>query len=242
MHQLDCRHQAHQVQFCIKLVSGCAEVEAEANALRKRGMQLERRAQQVRAASKGSIASEVSTGHNAEKVSAPQQHASPQRMLPCKQEPVQQMHKAFCIMSQLPDERPQETQQGPEQRLTSEGAVTLNAQEHQAKASITAEAVQHAAASPQAQAAASLQEEQTPMATAESSSAAAAAAAAAAAHEKVQGAAAQQEGTAQSSVLQGMVVWGNFKGWPAWPGLVTTEEEMDVAEVIGKRGQLLQGV
>lgn len=230
MHTLDCRYQAHKVQACIKLVGGCVEAEAEANAMRKRGVQLERHAQKVRAASKGSNASKVSTVHNTEEVTAPQQLALPQ-------EPAPQMHKALSIMSQLPAEQPQETQQRPEQGLVSEDIVSLNAEQQQAKASETAEAVQHTAASPQAQAAAPQQEEQTPLATADSSSSAAAAA-----HEDMQGALAQHEGTAQSSVLQGMVVWGNFKGWPAWPGLVTTEEEMDVAEVIGKRGQLLQGV
>ena len=235
MHTLDCRHQAHQVQYCIRLVDGCAEAEADAHALRKKGVQLERQAQQVRAASKRSNPSKLSTAPNTEEVSAPQQHASPQRVLPSKQDPAQQMHKPFSVMSQLPAEQPQKTQQGLEQRLPSEDAFSLNAQQPQIKASVTAEAVQHAAASPQAQAAAPQQEEQTPLATAQS-------AAGLAAHEEVRGVVAQHEGTALSSVLQGMVVWGNFKGWPAWPGLVTTEEEMDVAEVIGKRGQLLQGV
>ena len=170
--------------------------------------------------------------HNTEEVSAPSQRASPQRVLPCKQEPAQQMHKPLSIMSQLPDEQPQETQQAQEQCLPSEDAVRLDLQQQQAKASVTtAGSVQHPAASAEAQAAAAQQEEQTPLATAE-----------AAAREEVQGVVAQHEVIAQSSVLQGMVVWGNFKGWPAWPGLVTTEEEMDVAEVIGKRGQLLQGV
>ena len=49
------------------------------------------------------------------------------------------------------------------------------------------------------------------------------------------------EAAEAGDVLQGLVVWGSFKGWPAWPGLVTTEEEMDVAEVKGKKGQLLKG-
>lgn len=232
MHKLDREHQAHQVRFCIKLVDSCAEAEAESHALRNRGLQLERRAQQVRAAFKSSKASKVSMTHNTEEVSAPSQRASPQRVLPCKQEPAQQMHKPLSIMSQLPDEQPQETQQAQEQCLPSEDAVRLDLQQQQAKASVTtAGSVQHPAASAEAQAAAAQQEEQTPLATAE-----------AAAREEVQGVVAQHEVIAQSSVLQGMVVWGNFKGWPAWPGLVTTEEEMDVAEVIGKRGQLLQGV
>ena len=235
LHKLDREHQAHQVRFCIKLVDSCAEAEADSHALRNRGLQLERRAQQVRAASKSSKTSKVSTTHNTEEVSAPSQRASPQHVLPCKQEPAQQMHKPLSIMSQLPNERPQETQQGQEQCLPSEDAVSLSLQQQQAKASVTAEAVQHPAASAQAQAAAAQQEEQTPLATAE-------AAAAAAAREEVQGIVAQHEVIAESGVLQGMVVWGNFKGWPAWPGLVTTEEEMEVAEVIGKRGQLLQGV
>lgn len=84
------------------------------------------------------------------------------------------------------------------------------------------------------QAAAPQQEKHSPQATA-------GLAATEAVHVEAQEAAAQHEAAAQGNVLQGMVVWGNFKGWPAWPGLVTTEEEMDVAEVIGKRGQLLQG-
>ena len=216
-------------------MSGCAEAEAEAHALRKRGVQLERHAQLVRAASKRSNPSKLSAAYNRGGVSAPQQRASLQRVLPCTQDPAQQMHNPLSVTSKLPAEQLQEAQQGPEQRLPSEDAVSLSAQQLQTKASGTAEAVQHAAASPQAQAAAPQQEEQTPLATAQP-------AAAVAAHEEVQRVVARHEGTAHSSALQGMVVWGNFKGWPAWPGLVTTEEEMDVAEVIGKRGQLLQGV
>ena len=235
MHTLDLRHPARRVHVCIKL--GCAEAEAEANALRKRGLQLERRAQQVRAATKGSNASMATTAHNTGEGFVPQQRGSTQRMLPCKQEPAQQMHNPLSVMSQLPAEQTQDAQQWPGQRLPSEDAVSLNAQQQQAKASMTAEAVQHAVASPQAQAAAPQQEEQTPLAKAGLSSAAAVAAA----DEEVHGVGAQHEGP-QSGVLQGMVVWGNFKGWPAWPGLVTTEEEMDVAEVIGKRGQMLQGM
>lgn len=39
----------------------------------------------------------------------------------------------------------------------------------------------------------------------------------------------------------GLVVWGSVKGWPSWPGIVLTEEEMDVAGVQGKQGQILKG-
>ena len=238
--------------YIIKLCGGCAEAEAEANALRKRGVQLERHAQRLRSASKGSKALKVFTTHTAEEVSASHQHASPLRLMPCPQGPAEQVHEPLSGVSQLPAPQSEQTQQAPEQHLPSEQAVSLDAaQQHQqqqllevataatlqqAEAPVAAAAeqvTQQVAVSAQTQAAAPQQEERLPVANA---------GAAAAHQEAAQGAVAQREAPAQGNVLQGMVVWGNVKGWPAWPGLVTTEEEMDVAEVIGKRGQLLQGM
>lgn len=43
-------------------------------------------------------------------------------------------------------------------------------------------------------------------------------------------------------IAPGLVVWGTVKGWPPWPAIVLTQEEMDVAGVIGQRGNLLKGV
>ena len=41
--------------------------------------------------------------------------------------------------------------------------------------------------------------------------------------------------------VQGLVVWGLTKGWPAWPALVITEEEIEVADVQGSRKNLQTG-
>ncbi|KAL0040242.1 hypothetical protein WJX77_001213 [Trebouxia sp. C0004] len=41
--------------------------------------------------------------------------------------------------------------------------------------------------------------------------------------------------------VQGLVVWGLTKGWPAWPALVITEEEIEVADVQGSRKNLQKG-
>ena len=41
--------------------------------------------------------------------------------------------------------------------------------------------------------------------------------------------------------VQGLVVWGLTKGWPAWPALVITEEEIEVADVQGNRKNLQKG-
>lgn len=225
----------------INHADGHTEAETQANALRKRGLQLERHAQQLRAASRSITASKVPTAPSTQKVAASRQ------LLPRTQEAAEQVHKPLSI-PQLPAEQSQETQQSSEQHLPSEESVTLTSVQQQQQvpnvaaaaptqqgtASASAKAVQQVTAAAQA-AAAPQQEEDTPPATA-------GLAATEAVHEEAQGVvAAQHEAAAQGSVLQGMVVWGNFKGWPAWPGLVTTEEEMDVAEVIGKRGQLLQG-
>lgn len=40
----------------------------------------------------------------------------------------------------------------------------------------------------------------------------------------------------------GLVVWGTVKGWPPWPAIVLTEEEMDVAGVVGQRGTIVKGI
>lgn len=171
--------------------------------------------------------------------------AASQQLLSCTQEAAEQVHKPLSI-PQLPAEQPQETHQSSVQCHPSEEALRLNSVQEQQQlpgvaavgpshhtASVPAKAVQQITAEAQAAAPPQL-EGHMPQATA-------ALAATEAVCEEARGAAAQHQATGQGSVLQGMVVWGNFKGWPAWPGLVTTEEEMDVAEVIGKRGQLLQG-
>ena len=234
--------QGKLVTVHINSADGHAEAEAQANALRKRGLQLERHAQQLRAASRSVTASKVPTAPSTHEVAASQQ------LLPHTQEAAEQVHKPLSI-PQLPAKQPQGTQPSSEQCLRSQEGVRLDvaqqqrqqlpsvaaaAPTHQGTASVPAKAVQQVTVEAHAQAAAPQQEEHTPLAIASL-------AATEALHEEAQGVAAQHEATAQGSVLQGMVVWGNFKGWPAWPGLVTTEEEMDVAEVIGKRGQLLQG-
>ena len=41
--------------------------------------------------------------------------------------------------------------------------------------------------------------------------------------------------------VQGLVVWGLTKGWPAWPALVITQEEIEVADVQGSRKNLQKG-
>lgn len=43
-------------------------------------------------------------------------------------------------------------------------------------------------------------------------------------------------------IAPGLVVWGTVKGWPPWPAIVLTAEEMDVAVVLGQRGNLLKGL
>ena len=45
----------------------------------------------------------------------------------------------------------------------------------------------------------------------------------------------------EAQVAPGVVVWGTVKGWPPWPAIVLTEEEMDVAGVLGKHGHILKG-
>lgn len=54
-----------------------------------------------------------------------------------------------------------------------------------------------------------------------------------------QGALQISPGDAQAA--PGMVVWGTVKGWPPWPAIVLTDEEMDVAGVLGKHGHILKG-
>ena len=39
----------------------------------------------------------------------------------------------------------------------------------------------------------------------------------------------------------GLVVWGTVKGWPPWPAIVLTAEEMDVAGVVGQHGNIVKG-
>lgn len=216
-----------------------AEAEAEANALRKRGVQLERRAQQLRSASKGISPPHVGTTPTPVEASVPQQHALPQGLLPRTQDPAGQVHNPPSTASELPAMQPQETQHRLERLSSQEGVGVDMAQQqlhgiasaavlHQADASLATQSpLQLAASAPPPQ------QEQVPLA---------ATGAVAAPEEVAQGMVAPLEASAQGSTLQGMVVWGNFKGWPAWPGLVTTEEEMDVAEVKGKKGQLLQGM
>lgn len=200
---------------------GYAEAEAEADALRKRGLQLERHAQQLRSASRGSTASQVSVTHGAEEVAVPQQ-------------PAVQPQETQQRLKRLPSQEGMSLDEAQQQLQEAASVGTLQ----QAEASVmTLSAQQVAASVPPQTGPPQQEEEQAELATAESAAVAAAAADGAVA----QGVVAQHEAPAQGSTLQGMVVWGIFKGWPAWPGLVTTEEEMDVAEVKGKKGQLLQG-
>lgn len=202
----------------------CAEAEAEAGALRKRGLQLERHAQQLRSASRGMTASQVSVTHGAEEVALPQQ-------------PTGQPKETQQRLERLPSQQDASLDEAQQQLQEVASAAAVQ----QAEASVVTPSAQQFAASVPPQAGPQQQEdEQAALATAES--AAAAAAAVATRVEVAQGVVAQHEAHAQGSTLQGMVVWGNFKGWPAWPGLVTTEEEMDVAEVKGRKGQLLQGM
>ncbi|KAL3130595.1 hypothetical protein ABBQ38_008399 [Trebouxia sp. C0009 RCD-2024] len=198
------------------------EAEAEAGALRKRGLQLERHAQQLRSASRGMTASQVSVTHGAEEVALPQQ-------------PTGQPKETQQRLERLPSQQDASLDEAQQQLQEVASAAAVQ----QAEASVVTPSAQQFAASVPPQAGPQQQEdEQAALATAES--AAAAAAAVATRVEVAQGVVAQHEAHAQGSTLQGMVVWGNFKGWPAWPGLVTTEEEMDVAEVKGRKGQLLQ--
>ena len=50
-----------------------------------------------------------------------------------------------------------------------------------------------------------------------------------------------QRSPGDTQAAPGMVVWGLVKGWPPWPAIVLTEEEMDVAGVLGKQGHILKG-
>ena len=160
------------------------------------------------------------------------------------------------MLTSSTDQLPADSQQGvgqrPEQQASGqqnedpdtrqEGAV------HQEDAASDAVSAQSDLASEAAGAATSRQASGAAAPQTAASEAAAKAAAAtalevaAAKQDVVQGTARQHEAAEPDATLQGMVVWGSFKGWPAWPGLVTTDEEMDVAEVKSKKGQLLKGM
>lgn len=181
----------------------------EAAALRKRGSQLERLAQQLRLASRSATTPKPS-------ITEGQQHTARQ-------------------IASLPLQ-----QQGELHFSLQQGDASLPAAQEAAAQQLAMAAT--AAAAQQDQAVVAQDGQSLPAGAAAAQQGQNSHAEASAQLDVAQEAVAQPQAAAQGDFCQGLVVWGTFKGWPAWPGLVTTEEEMDVAEVKSKKGQLLKGM
>ena len=243
-----------------------AEAEAGAAALRRRGVELERAAKQlrsIRAISGAQAASAAAppTASTPSTVTAPTVSASdaaqidtdeaaPDRLATAQKDAlppaqheishVQQAHGDSSSTAVQPAREPNMTDSHP--AMSGPEACDAAATQHTAKLAQRLEEQSQQALPETSVAQQPAQHEQVPAAERSSSTA-------------VQRAA-EPTKTADQGPLQGLpsdcsggvpvtapglVVWGSVKGWPPWPGIVLTEEEMDVAGVHGKQGQDLKG-
>lgn len=223
-----------------------AEAEQEAAELRTRGRELERLAQQLRAASRSQAAHQLSTTDSGlERKSSSQQKQALAQLQSDQQQQQQQQNDVEQDVGQLANAQEDKVSlrqaTDPEQRQAQRPAQPQS-DDHQLQHLPMQEAVAPHNGTPQQQSICpigdSLDQEPVQEAVATQPDAA---------HEPVcpqsleQGSE-QPSLSAEGGCKQGLVVWGLTKGWPAWPALVITEEEIEVADVQGSRKNLQKGV
>lgn len=231
--------------FCNLCVHVClAEAELEAAELRTRGRELERLAQQRRAASRSQAADQLSRTDSAleRKSSSQQKQALVQLQSDGQQQ--QQQHDIEQNVGQLGNAQEDEVvwQTTDAEQLQAQRPAQLQSDDHQLQHSPMQGDVASHNGTPQ---------QQSPCPTGDpldqETGHEAVATQPDVAHEPVCPQSLEQ-GTEQPSLSaeggckQGLVVWGLTKGWPAWPALVITEEEIEVADVQGSRKNLQKGV